>query len=122
MGIFSKKDDNKHEVVKDSEKLFEDGLRLMKLKQYKAAIQEFKNSLKNENPKLEFDIFYNIGLCFFYIEDFKSGIYFFDKATKIEEHENKSSAYYYKGICFLKKNKSEKILLKALDAFSDDEI
>src|SRR3989344_1440281 len=115
MGIFSK-NNNKQESG-ETEKIFEDGLKLMKLNQYDAAIKEFKNALKL-NPE-KFDITYNIALSFFNSENYKEASNYFDKAIKLkQDNELKSSAYYYKGICFLKNKKSEKIVLKALDCFS----
>ncbi len=122
MGIFSKgnnKKQNKNKNEKEeSEKLFKDGSRLMKLKQYEAAIKEFKSALKLDPEK--FDFLYNTGLCFFNLEDYREAIDYFDKSIRLkEDNENKSSAYYYKGSCFLKKNKNEKTILKALDCFSE---
>ena len=129
MGIFSKKEDNnkkeknkKKEEGEEAEKLFEDGSRLMKLKQYEAAIKEFKNSLKLNSEN--FNVLYNIGLCYFNLEEHKEAIDYFDHVIKLkEENELKSSAYYYKGISYLKKDKNEKknekTILKALDCFNN---
>lgn len=106
----------------ETKKLLEDGLKLIKLKENKAARNELLNALQIYNKKegeLYYNLIYNIALSFFHEQNYNSAIGYFDKCIELELGENlKSNAFLYKGVSIVKKGRlTERLRKKALEYF-----
>ena len=113
------KEQKEEEETKD---LLKDGLRLLKLKQFEAARNEFFNATRiyqNKDDQLCYHLMYNIALSFFYEENYQSAMNFFDKCLGIEiNDEEKTNAFLYKGVSMVKKgDMNDKQRKKALELF-----
>ena len=106
------------EEVRKAEQLKKEADRLIHLKQYGAAIEEYKRALDSyplkESEKLFqkaadflFTLNYSIGTAYAKLHEYKIALDYFDRSLKIEEaaDENKIKAHASKGNCYYQAKK-----------------
>ncbi|MFH4968279.1 tetratricopeptide repeat protein [Gaetbulibacter sp. M240] len=81
------------------------GLAHKELGDFKLAIQEFNISIGNTSKKhgedwVDYQVFLNKGISFFYLEEYDKAIIEFDRVIK--NYDKCSEAYYFKGLSQLK--------------------
>ena len=100
-------------VIDDEYLLFNGGNTFLGLKQYTTAFEYFSQAIQLE-PFFKDEIYYNMGLCKYYLLDYPDSIHLFNESLQLSDRKDKVAEIYYAlGIAYKDWNDND----SALDHF-----